>query len=69
MISDTSSDESPRNNYCYLMSRVGNDGRYQWIIFLISILFWVFYGIIVTSISLLYLDVQFDCTSFGIPQI
>ena len=66
MISDTS-DEGAANNYFFLMSKVGNDATYQRIIFIISILLWVFYGVFVNSIPLLYLDVQFDCTSFGIP--
>ena len=70
MISENSSDEEqPRDNYSYLMGRVGNEGRYQWIIFAISMLLWIFYGIILSSISLLYLDVQFDCTAFDVAEV
>ena len=68
-MSQSSSDEEPTNNYSYLMAKVGHDGPYQWIIYSIAITYWMSYGIFVNSIPLLYLDVQFDCTSFSIPQI
>ena len=68
MISEDSSEgQVPANNYLSLMARVGNDGPYQWVVYLITILSWASFGLINNSISLLYLDVQFDCTAFGIP--
>ena len=67
MISDSSSDESPRNNYFYIMGKVGNDGCYQWMVYVISISLWICYGVFNNSVSLLYLDVQFDCSAFSIP--
>ena len=66
MISERSSEE-PENSYLLLMAKVGNNGRYQWVIYILLIAYWICYGININSISLLYLDVQFDCTSFNIP--
>ena len=68
MISDDSSEQPQPNNYSHLMNRVGDDGIYQWIIYLIVVLVWFIDGIISFSTPLLYLNTEFDCSSFGIAS-
>ena len=70
MVSESSSEGSqPPNNYSFLLEKVGNKGRYQWILFLLIIMYEIFSSIILSSVSLLYLDVQFDCTTLNVPEI
>ena len=70
MISDSSSEgNEPTNNYSLLLERVGNDGKYQWVFYALIAMYSIFSSIIISSVSLLYLDAQFDCTAFNVPQI
>ena len=58
-----------QNNYSLVLSKIGDDGRYQWIVYALVIMYSAFIGVILNSVSLMYLDVQFDCTSFNVSEI
>ena len=69
MISDSSEPVQAVNNYLVVNSKVGGNGPYQWIIYLIILGYWLFYATIANSISLLYLDTEFDCSALDVSEI
>ena len=66
MISEDSSEDEQPNNYSSIMNKVGDHGIYQWIIFAIITFASFVDGIVSFTLPLLYLNTQFDCSSFGV---
>ena len=56
-------------SYFSLMEKVGDKGRYQWMIFVLSCLIWILYGTSTFSLAFIFLNPGFDCTSLGVTKL
>ena len=67
MRSESSSNE--QLTYSSLIQKVGSKGCYQWIIYVLVFLYWVENNFILSSISFIFMNPGFDCTTLGVTKI
>ena len=57
------------SNYSSLIKRVGDAGRYQWIVFTLIFLTCIYSSFFGASINFLFLNPGFDCSTLGVSEI
>ena len=55
--------------YEELVEKLGTKGCYQWTIYTLVFLFWTFNGMMSLSISFLFMNPGFDCTTLNVSPM
>ena len=66
---ESESSYSNELTYISLIRKVRDSGCYQWTIYIFVLFFWISNGFAATSISFIFMNPGFDCTTLGVSKI